>query len=164
MSSTETNNIHAVDNSHVGDEIDPNTRFDDVINGLQLSRTSIASLESLTTEQRREINEPILKAQLLLRAISKATSETAEAIGGTEPPTQSTPTAKPTGVEERQFAKQLIKAEAVVVEAQKASVSMVQRRLMIRYNLAARLMEALEIKGVVSVANEKGIRAVLKGG
>jgi len=58
-------------------EINPKTTFDEVERGLQQSRMVIATLDSITTEQRQQINEPLLKAQLFLKAISKAVTETA---------------------------------------------------------------------------------------
>lgn len=58
-------------------EINPKTTFDEVERGLQQSRMVIATLDSITTEQRQQINEPLLKAQLFLKAISKAVTKTA---------------------------------------------------------------------------------------
>lgn len=50
----------------------------------------------------------------------------------------------------------------VVIESGKASISYVQRRLQIGYNRAARIIEAMEIAGIVSQANG-GQRKVLVG-
>ncbi|WP_311735286.1 DNA translocase FtsK [Janthinobacterium sp. S3M3] len=44
---------------------------------------------------------------------------------------------------------------------ERASVSLVQRHLLLGYNRAARLIEAMEAKGVVSVAASNGDRTVL---
>ncbi|WP_283247171.1 DNA translocase FtsK [Marinomonas sp. CT5] len=50
----------------------------------------------------------------------------------------------------------------IVVEARKASISFLQRRLKIGYNRAAQLMEEMERKGVVSAMAHNGHREVLK--
>ncbi|MBS0288260.1 MAG: DNA translocase FtsK 4TM domain-containing protein [Proteobacteria bacterium] len=52
-------------------------------------------------------------------------------------------------------------AIAVVTEARKASISLVQRRLKIGYNRAARLIEQMEAQGVVSQVQSNGTREVL---
>ena len=55
-------------------------------------------------------------------------------------------------------------AEAVknVRETNRASISSVQRKLKIGYNHAARLMEAMEIEGVVTSMNSHGAREVIR--
>jgi len=55
----------------------------------------------------------------------------------------------------------LPQAERLVVSEQRASISMVQRNLQVGYTRAARLMEALEQRGVVSAMDGKGDRTVL---
>ena len=55
------------------------------------------------------------------------------------------------------------KAVAIVQAEQKASTSFLQRRLQIGYNRAARLVDRLEEKGVISPANHSGKRDVLIG-
>ena len=52
--------------------------------------------------------------------------------------------------------------EAFVIAEQKVSISSVQRQFKIGYNRAARLVELLEAKGVVSAMNSVGDRTVLK--
>ncbi|HDR9029926.1 TPA: cell division protein FtsK [Burkholderia vietnamiensis] len=52
--------------------------------------------------------------------------------------------------------------EAFVIAEQRASVSAVQRHFRIGYNRAARLIEQLEQRGVVSSMDESGNRTVLK--
>lgn len=52
-------------------------------------------------------------------------------------------------------------ALALVIDQQRASISMVQRHLKIGYNRAARLLEALEYRGVVSSMSTNGTREVL---
>ncbi len=52
-------------------------------------------------------------------------------------------------------------AIVVVTEARKASISLVQRRLKIGYNRAARLIEQMEAQGVVSSVQSNGTREVL---
>ena len=52
-------------------------------------------------------------------------------------------------------------AVAFVTEAQKASISSVQRKFRIGYNRAARLVETMEASGVVSPMNNNGSRDVL---
>lgn len=52
-------------------------------------------------------------------------------------------------------------AVRVITEAGRASISLVQRRLRIGYNRAARIMEEMESAGVVSTADHTGSREVL---
>ncbi len=52
-------------------------------------------------------------------------------------------------------------AVKVITEARRASISLVQRRLKIGYNRAARMMEDMEAAGVVSSADHSGSREVL---
>ncbi|MCP4595321.1 DNA translocase FtsK [Neptuniibacter sp.] len=52
-------------------------------------------------------------------------------------------------------------AVAFVLETRKASISSVQRKLKIGYNRAARMVEAMEMAGVVSPAGSNGQREVL---
>ncbi|KVR93957.1 DNA translocase FtsK [Burkholderia vietnamiensis] len=52
--------------------------------------------------------------------------------------------------------------EAFVIEQQKVSISSVQRQFKIGYNRAARLVELLEAKGIVSTMESDGGRAVLR--
>jgi len=52
-------------------------------------------------------------------------------------------------------------AVQVVLESRKASISLVQRRLKIGYNRAARLVEQMESSGLVSAVQSNGTREVL---
>jgi len=52
-------------------------------------------------------------------------------------------------------------AVAFVIESRRPSISSVQRKLRIGYNRAARLIEAMEVAGVVSTMNSNGSREVL---
>lgn len=52
-------------------------------------------------------------------------------------------------------------AVKIVIETQRASISGVQRRLKIGYNRAARLLEAMEIAGLVTPMESNGAREVL---
>ena len=52
-------------------------------------------------------------------------------------------------------------AARMVIESQQASVSMLQRKFRIGYNRAARLIEAMEIAGLVSEMSSNGSREVL---
>lgn len=52
-------------------------------------------------------------------------------------------------------------AVKIVLEARRASISLVQRRLRIGYNRAARLMEQMEASGIVSVMDHSGNREIL---
>lgn len=52
-------------------------------------------------------------------------------------------------------------AVRIVTESRKASISLVQRRLRIGYNRAARMMEEMEMAGVVSSMDNSGTREVL---
>ncbi len=54
-------------------------------------------------------------------------------------------------------------AVRIVTEAKRASISLVQRRLRIGYNRAARMMEEMEAAGVVSTMDGSGSREVLVG-
>lgn len=53
-------------------------------------------------------------------------------------------------------------AVSIVVRDQKASTSYLQRRLQIGYNRAARLIEDMEARGIVSSSNHAGKRTILK--
>ena len=55
------------------------------------------------------------------------------------------------------------RAVALVASERKASTSFIQRRLQIGYNRAARIIETMEERGVVSPANHVGKREVLIG-
>ncbi|GIZ13096.1 DNA translocase FtsK [Pseudomonas sp. NCCP-436] len=55
-------------------------------------------------------------------------------------------------------------AVAFVLESRRASISAVQRKLKIGYNRAARMIEAMEMAGVVSSMNTNGSREVLAPG
>jgi DNA segregation ATPase FtsK/SpoIIIE, S-DNA-T family len=48
-----------------------------------------------------------------------------------------------------------------VTESRRASISLVQRRLRIGYNRAARMMEEMENAGVVTIMDQNGSREVL---
>ena len=52
-------------------------------------------------------------------------------------------------------------AVRIVTESRKASISLVQRRLRIGYNRAARMMEEMELAGLVSSMDHSGTREVL---
>ncbi len=52
-------------------------------------------------------------------------------------------------------------AVRIVTESRRASISLVQRRLRIGYNRAARIMEEMELAGVVSSMDTSGTREVL---
>ena len=52
-------------------------------------------------------------------------------------------------------------AVAFVLESRRASISAVQRKLKIGYNRAARMVEAMEMAGVVSPMNGNGSREVI---
>ncbi len=52
-------------------------------------------------------------------------------------------------------------AVAIVTETRKASISYVQRRLKIGYNRAARMIEEMEMAGVVSAVQSNGSREVI---
>ena len=54
-------------------------------------------------------------------------------------------------------------ARELVIEAQKASASLLQRRLCVGYARAMALLDSLESNGVISQLDEKGIRKVLIG-
>lgn len=55
-------------------------------------------------------------------------------------------------------------AVRIVTETRRASISLVQRRLRIGYNRAARMMEEMELSGVVSSMDNNGGREVLAAG
>lgn len=55
------------------------------------------------------------------------------------------------------------RAVDVVTHNQRVSISLVQRSLVIGYNRAARLVEAMESKGIVSAAASNGDRSMLSG-
>jgi S-DNA-T family DNA segregation ATPase FtsK/SpoIIIE len=49
----------------------------------------------------------------------------------------------------------------IVLESKRASISLVQRRLRIGYNRAARLLEDMEKAGMVSEIQANGLREIL---
>jgi DNA segregation ATPase FtsK/SpoIIIE, S-DNA-T family len=55
-------------------------------------------------------------------------------------------------------------AVRIVTESRRASISLVQRRLRIGYNRAARMMEDMEQAGIVSSMDNSGGREVLAAG
>ncbi|WP_256583586.1 DNA translocase FtsK [Pseudomonas sp. MPR-ANC1] len=55
----------------------------------------------------------------------------------------------------------LVEVIAFVRESGRASTSAVQRKFKINYNRAARLIESMQVKGIVSAMNEKGARTIL---
>lgn len=63
--------------------------------------------------------------------------------------------------EEEEYDELYDQAVAVVTESRKASISLVQRRLKIGYNRAARLIEKMESEGVVSAMQSNGTREVI---
>ncbi|MBI2750851.1 hypothetical protein DBR23_05910 [Acidovorax sp. HMWF018] len=56
-----------------------------------------------------------------------------------------------------------LQASELVRKDRKASISYVQRKLLIGYNRAARLLESMEKAGVVSRMDSSGARTVLDG-
>ncbi|AOJ88306.1 cell division protein FtsK [Burkholderia sp. MSMB0856] len=56
----------------------------------------------------------------------------------------------------------IAEVEMFVIAKQRVSISLVQRHFRIGYNRAAQLIEALEVRGVVSAMDDKGQRTVLK--
>jgi len=83
--------------------------------------------------------------------IEEVVQESGAAIPGLEPVTDKDSDADPLYDE----------AVAVVTESRKASISYVQRRLKIGYNRAARMIEEMEMTGVVSPVQSNGTREVL---
>ena len=54
-------------------------------------------------------------------------------------------------------------AVSIIIRDQRASTSYIQRKLQIGYNRAARIIEEMEEKGIVSSPNNQGKREILKG-
>jgi S-DNA-T family DNA segregation ATPase FtsK/SpoIIIE len=54
-------------------------------------------------------------------------------------------------------------AKNVVLTDKKTSISYIQRKLQIGYNRSARIIEQLEMTGVLSAPNHKGHREILQG-
>jgi len=54
-------------------------------------------------------------------------------------------------------------AVAIVARERRVSTSYIQRRLMIGYNRAARIVEQMEEQGIVSMPNHQGKREILVG-
>lgn len=65
--------------------------------------------------------------------------------------------------EERSFEDLYDAARVIVIRDGKASTSYIQRKLSIGYNKAAKILEALEEKGVVSAPDHVGKRQILEG-
>jgi len=81
--------------------------------------------------------------------LDEITEETGEGSGAGE--------GEPTGEQDSLYDE----AVRVVTESRRASISLVQRRLRIGYNRAARMMEDMEAAGVVSSTDNNGTREVL---
>ena len=56
---------------------------------------------------------------------------------------------------------ELYKEAELIKSEQKASTSFLQRKLQIGYNRAARIIDMMEVEGIVSKANHVGKRDVL---
>ncbi len=65
------------------------------------------------------------------------------------------------GSEEEEYDERYDEAVAIVTEAGQASISMVQRRLRVGYNRAARMIERMEIEGIVGPADGAKPRQVI---
>ena len=65
------------------------------------------------------------------------------------------------GVDENEDEELIIKSINLIKSTNKASTSFLQRNFQIGYNKAARVMEALEHRGVVSSPNHTGKREIL---
>lgn len=64
-------------------------------------------------------------------------------------------------IDDERFAMLFDEARKVVIETRSASIVLVQRRLRISFGLAARLMDQLEIAGVVSEPVDGKAREVI---
>lgn len=85
-----------------------------------------------------------------------------EALGGEEVPGAIEAAAEPTQSAPASSESALLDAaERFVTETGNPSVSAIQRKLKVGYNQAARLVEALEEKGVVSAVDDQGSRTVI---
>jgi S-DNA-T family DNA segregation ATPase FtsK/SpoIIIE len=71
------------------------------------------------------------------------------------------PGEKPTGGSGEEVDDLYDEAVSIVTQTRKASISYVQRRLKIGYNRAARMIEDMEMAGVVSAMQSNGSREVL---
>ena len=69
--------------------------------------------------------------------------------------------AEPAAVEDDEYDEKYDEAVAVVTETGVASISMVQRRLRVGYNRAARMIELMEREGIVGPADGSRPREVL---
>ena len=76
-------------------------------------------------------------------------------------PTDAADAEKNSGVNDDAADEMYEQAVEVVRKHKRASISLVQRHLRIGYNRAARLVEQMEVKGVVSAMDEKGSRRLL---
>lgn len=107
---------------------------------LELSRMIPALLEALGGEDRTAIveGEPVVLSEMQPRVVTTQTSDD----------------------DTEKTALYLTACNAVTAEG-RASISMIQRRLKIGYNLAAQFVDRMEAEGVVSAAGHNGAREVL---
>lgn len=107
------------------------------VHGAYLTDESVSRVVEFLKKQAKPVyDESILQAQ-----------EASDEVGGVE--------------QDEEVDELYDKAVALVAEARQASISMVQRKLRVGYNRAARMIEKMEEDGIVSPASGAGHRQVL---
>lgn len=128
-----------------------------------LKLSKIKLLDGVMDASGTDANEDRFDADVALTTglLSGVIQDIIEALGGEmEVAAQDGATGGPVGDEpDPLFPDALV----LVVEHQKASISLVQRHLQIGYNRAARLIEEMERRGIVSPMKSNGTRVVIGG-
>lgn len=118
----------------------------------------VKALDVLKGEAADKADEDSFASDFLLMAgtLTQMVGELVESLGGEREPEHDIADAADDSDDELYG-----KARQIVIENERASISLVQRHLRIGYNRAARLLDSLESRGVVSAMDSSGNRRVL---
>ena len=126
---------------------------------LQLKK--IAFLDGVMDASGADKHEDRFDADVALATglLTPLIAELIEAMGGEMRVTEEEAKAEPVSATDAEL---YDKAVEVVMSEQKASISLIQRHLKIGYNAAARLLEQMEVNGLVSPMQSNGQRNILE--
>jgi recombination associated protein RdgC len=130
---------------------------------LVIKRIAFLDIIKVREEQGDLMEDARDDAELILSAgeIRKVYGLLAEAFGGNMDDMDGSDEAQAAPADTQDTEAAYAEAKAIVVEAGRASISTVQRKLQIGYNYAARLIERMESDGIVSAPDAKGARTVV---